>query len=45
MDDSFQVFEELASVIMEDEDLSPPRNPEEALQLYIDLLGYIEDIM
>lgn len=45
MDDSFQVFEELASIIMEDEGLNPPRNPDEALQLYIDLLGYIEDIM
>ena len=45
MDDSFQVFEELASIIMGDEGLNPPRNPDEALQLYIDLLGYIEDIM
>ena len=42
---SFKVFEELAKMIMEDESLSTPSNPDEALQLYIDLLRHIEDIM
>lgn len=42
---SFKVFEELAKMIMEDESLSTPSNPDEALQLYIDLLKHIEDIM
>lgn len=42
---SFKVFEELAKMIMEDESLSSPSNPDEALQLYIDLLEHIEDIM
>lgn len=44
-DNSFEVFEELAKMIMEDEGLSSPRNPDEALQLYIDVIEHIEDIM
>ena len=39
------VFEELAKMIMEDESLSSPSKPGEALQLYIDLVEHIEDIM
>lgn len=45
MDTSFEVFEELAKMIMEDEGLSFPSNPDEAFQLYVDLLEHIEDIM
>ena len=32
-------------MIMEDDGLSSPRNPDEALQLYIDLTEHIEEIM
>ena len=45
MDTSFKVFQELAKMIMEDEGLSFPSNPDEALQLYVDLLEHIDDIM
>ena len=45
MDTSFKVFQELAKMIMEDEGLGFPSNPDEALQLYVDLLEHIEDIM
>lgn len=45
VDDSFELFEELAEMIMVDEDLQSPSNPDEALELYINLLDYIEDIL
>lgn len=45
MDTSFKVFQELAKMIMEDEGLSFPSNPDEALQLYVGLLEHIDDIM
>lgn len=43
-DNSFEEFEELAKMIMEDEGFLSPGNPSEALQLYIDLIEDIEDI-
>ena len=42
---SFEVFEELAKMIMEDEGLSCPSSQDEALQLYTELLENIENIM
>lgn len=42
---SFQIFEELAKMIMEDDGLSSPNNPDEALQLYTDLLEHIETLI
>lgn len=45
LDNSFEVFKELAEMIMTDEDLQVPSNPDEALELYLNLLDLIEDIM
>jgi len=45
VDSLFEVFEELAEMIMADENLQAPSNPNEALELYLNLLNHIEDII
>ena len=45
LDSSYKIFEELAAMIMEDENLACPRSPDEALELYTDLLDHINDII
>ena len=45
VDSSFKLFEELAEMIMADENLTYPSNPDEALELYSDLLDHINGII
>lgn len=45
LDSSYKIFEELAAMIMEDENLTCPRSLDEALELYTDLLDHINDII
>ena len=45
LDSSYKIFEELAAMIMEDENLTCPTSPDEALELYTDLLDHINDII
>ncbi|XP_020624450.1 uncharacterized protein LOC110061929 [Orbicella faveolata] len=45
MDSSFEVFEELAEMIIADENLQAPSNPDEALELCLNLLDHFEDII
>lgn len=45
VDSSFEVFEELVEMIMTDENLKVPSNPNEALELYLNLVDHIEDII
>ena len=45
VDSSFEVFEELAEMIMADINLHAPSDPNEALELYLNLLDHIKDII
>ena len=45
VDSSFKLFEELAEMIMGDENLTYPSTPDEALELYSDLLDHISGII
>lgn len=40
----FDVFEELARLVMEEDNLIAPTNPDEALQLYINILEHLNMI-
>lgn len=45
LDSSYKIFEARAAMIMEDENLTCPRSPDEALELYTNLLDHINDII